>query len=100
MAVAGASWELGSGSASGSGWMTVVSYDAVGQGGSNGGSGSVGVAVLAEIWWFEYNVEKKTEKKVVVAGVGCVSRQWPGEWQWLHGSGTSRRGKSRRFEWW
>jgi hypothetical protein len=60
---------VGSGSASGSGWVAVISVERGGQGGSNGGSGNVGVAVLAEIWWFECEGTKNQKKKVVVAGM-------------------------------
>jgi hypothetical protein len=43
---------------SGSGWVAVVPVDRSDQGGSNGGSHNVAVAVLAELQWFENEAEK------------------------------------------
>jgi hypothetical protein len=43
---------------SGSGWVAVVPVDRSDQGGSNGGSHNVAVAVLAELQWFENVAEK------------------------------------------
>jgi hypothetical protein len=58
------------------------------------GSGSIGrVAVCFKI------IRKKEFfiRQSTWHGVECVARH--GEWQWLGGSGTNRRSRSRRFEW-
>jgi hypothetical protein len=49
-----------SGAMSGSGCLVVVSLERSGQGGSNGTGWGLVVAVLAELWWLEDGVPKKS----------------------------------------
>jgi hypothetical protein len=87
----------GSGAGSGSGWVAVVPFERGGRGGSNGGRMAVAVAVSSEI---------SPDRRVAVAvNSGCKQwlwkrgARWDGEWQWLGGSGTIRKRRARRFEW-
>jgi hypothetical protein len=76
---------VGSGTG-GSGWVVLVSFNAAGQGGSNGGSGNVGVAVLAELRYIQCEVMKKMkiEKKeqVWVGSWAVAQRVAVVGWQW------------------